>query len=325
MNRVLVTGASGFIGCSLTRHFKSLNYYVIGVTRCIEKLHNISDTGVDEWIHCDISDNQSNLEKLFNNIDYVVHLAGNAHQHGKMTYSDFFIANTKATENLAKIASKQSVKKFVFISSIKVNGDETDIKLNCSYSEESSVNPGDLYGRSKLEAENRLRSICESGSMKYVILRPPLVFGAGVKANFLSLIRIVDTNIPLPFASVKNRRSLIYVDNLVKIIERCIYCDIADNKIYLLKDISVSLPELIKNISQALGKEGILFHFPLSALTLFGMIMGKNNVIRKLLSSLEINDTRIRKELSLSPGINFDDAIKSTIDWYRGRNGIGHN
>lgn len=322
MNRVLVTGASGFIGSSLTRHLRSLGYYVVGLTRNIDTAQLENKTGVDEWVQCDLCDLNNNLHGVLGNIDYVVHLAGNAHQTTRMPYSEYFRINTITTEKLALEASRTSVKKFIYISTIKVNGELTNMGANGAFSEGSGVEPNDSYSLSKYEAEKMLRDICDASLMKYVILRPPLVYGPGVKANFLSLMNVVRYGVPLPMASVKNMRSLIYVDNMIDIIERCLRSDNANNQLYLLKDVSMSLPDLVMQLSRELKSMTFLFHCPVSLLYLASALIGRKSTLEKLVTSLEIDDRKIRKELDWTPRVSFDDSIKATVNWFMRRNDI---
>ena len=325
MIRVLVTGASGFVGSSLTARLRASNYHVVGMTRDIRLARENDRTCVDEWVECNLGDPTANYQTVMENIDFVFHLAANAHQSKQTPYEDYHNLNTVATEKLAKSAAASSVKKFIYLSTIKVNGDFTDSDKNEAFTELSNANPEGFYALSKLEAEKCLTRVCQSSKMSYVILRPPLVYGVGVKANFLSLMRIIKLNIPLPFGTIRNRRSFIYVDNLAEILERCINNEKANNQLYLLKDVTVSLPALIKAISRALGSGTYLFYCPVALLSIAATLLKKKSTLSKLISSLEIDDSKIRHDLDWEPAISFDESIAETADWFVRRNSVSGN
>jgi UDP-N-acetyl-alpha-D-quinovosamine dehydrogenase len=316
MHRILITGASGFIGSSLTAHLKASNYYVVGLTRNKKRAQLNKESRVDDWVECNLNDPNLELDKILKNIDYVIHLAANAHQTKKIPYETYYAVNTVTTELLVKAAAKASVKKFVYLSTIKVNGDITEPGSDTAFTENSDASPSDYYGLSKQEAENRIIQTCESSDMSYVILRPPLVYGAGVKANFLSLMRIISMNFPLPMASIINRRSLIYVGNLSELIEKCLRHDKASNQLYVLKDITISLPDLIRCLSKALNSHTYLLPCPPKLLMFLSALLGKRSVINKLVTSLEIDDEKIRRDLEWEPGISFEESIAVTVRWF---------
>jgi len=316
MKRVLITGATGFIGSALAKYLRPMNYHLVGLTRSIKLLPTNKQNLVDEWIECNLADDEFNYE-VMSNVDYVVHLAGNAHLTKEAAYSEYYRNNTVATKKLATVAAQYSVEKFIFVSTIKVNGDNSESESNFTFTEDSDVNPADYYSQSKYEAEKVLKDICQLHEMDFVILRPPLVYGAGVKANFLSLMRVVNSSMPLPMASLKSNRSFIYVDNLVDIIEKCISSDNLNDSLYLVHDLSVSLPDLLRQLSIAMSSRTILFPFPLSLLSFFCGLVGKKPVLDKLTSSLIINDTKMRNELAWRPKISFEDSIIETVKWFK--------
>ena len=222
----------------------------------------------------------------------------------------------KGTELLLDIAAGSNLKRFVFLSTIKVISGDQKKNPTAGVVEHLSSGPDSFYGQSKLEAENQVRVLASGYNIRYTILRPPLVFGPGVKANFLSLLKILKLGIPLPLGSVETARSLIYVDNLSGIIEKCMVHPAAAGQTYVVKDITLSVPSLIKQISHLMGHKPLLFPFPVKLLRLAGIITGKSSIVDALTGSLEINDDKIRKELDWSSEISFDEALKETVNWY---------
>ncbi len=314
MKSVLVTGASGFIGSRLTKYLNKCGYYVIGLSRS-DKPRPDTKVFVHEWVQCDLSNDIARLDSVLSKVEYVIHLAGNAHEDKKLPYSDYEKINTRSAVNLASKAIKNGVKKFVFLSTIKVNGESTE--ENRAFTESSIVNPVDSYSKSKYEAEKSIQEMCKTSSMSFVIVRPPLVFGEEVGANFLALLKIINSGVPLPFASVKNKRSFIYIDNLTDIIEKCLIPDGINNEIFLVKDFSVSLPELISKISRKLDSKTLLIPVPLKLLYLLASVAGRKGMLDKLVLSLEIDDRKIRSNLNWSPSVNIDQALDVTLKWYK--------
>ena len=239
-------------------------------------------------------------------------LVTNRKERGSL-YTDLKVA----TEKLATAAAHHLVEKFIFVSTIKVNGDNSESESNSTFTEESDVNPTDYYSQSKYEAEKVLKDICRVHKMNFVILRPPLVYGAGVKANFLSLMQVVNSSMPLPMASLKNNRSFIYIDNFVDIIEKCISSENVNDSVYLVQDLSISVPDLLRQLSRAMGSRTILFSFPLPLLSFVCKVMGKSSSLKKLTSSLIIDDKKIRNDLEWKPKISFEDSITETVKWFK--------
>jgi len=215
--------------------------------------------------------------------------------------------NVNATARLAQAAALAGVARFVYVSSVKVHGERTS---GVPFNEHSPLAPDDEYAVLKAEAEAQLLEISGQGGFDLVVVRPPLVYGPGVKANFLRLMRAVERGLPLPFASVSNQRSLIYVGNLADAIVRCVQSPAAVGRIYLLSDgMRVSTPELCKAMGNALGRPARLFSAPLSLLELMPPL-------RRLTRSLEIDDSAIRRELSWAPPFSFEEGIRATAEWY---------
>jgi nucleoside-diphosphate-sugar epimerase len=317
MIAILVTGASGFVGKCLINLLIKKGYFVRAACRSMPQIDSVNNTENYEWQHFDLTDENVDYNSLLENIDIVVHLAAQVHiMNGisKDVVDGYQILNTRGTQVLANEAANRDIKRFIFLSTIKVNGEGSDNRVMKA---EDLPNPQDPYAISKYEAEQALKDIQKIKGMEYVILRPPLVFGPGVRANILRLLTIISKRYPLPFAAIENCRSLIYVGNLADIIVSCVHLPAAANKIYLTKDIDISTPKLIRAIARAFGHHIILFPVPLSMLTMAGIITGRTSTINRLTGSLVIDDSPVRKELNWKPAFNIEEAMKKTVTWYR--------
>lgn len=311
MIKVMVTGASGFVGKSL---IKELNKRDISTVAAGRKL--LSTAKVFMVIPDCLA--KGIWEKPLLNCDAVIHLAARVHvMHDKTVNPlDAFLAvNLYGTVNLATAAAKAGVKRFVFVSSIKVNGEFTEDQ---PFTESDLPNPKDPYAVSKYEAEKALREIEQETGMQVVILRPPLIYGAGVKANFAALLKLVDKKLPLPLADINNKRSFIYVNNFVDAIITCATHPNAAGQTYLVSDSEdVSMPQLIKKIAVALNRPGYLFSFPISIMRFFAKFVGKSASADRLTESLLIDSTKIRQELGWKPPFTMAEGLKVAADWYR--------
>jgi nucleoside-diphosphate-sugar epimerase len=250
-------------------------------------------------------------------IDTVIHLAARVHVMKETTddpLSEFRYVNTAGTEHLARAATKAGVRRLMYISTIKVNGERT---IGAPFTEEDEPAPEDPYAISKWEAEQALqRSGSESG-LEIVIVRPPLVYGPGVKGNFLRLLKLVDRGIPLPFNMASNRRSLIALDNLVDLLVRCIQSPQAVSQTFLAADgEDLSTPELIRSIAKALGRRARLFPFPPFLLRLGAKLLGVEEITSRLFGSLAIDSTKAKKLLNWRPPVSVQDGLQLTASWY---------
>lgn len=309
--KVLVTGASGFVGKSVVKYLKLGNEYVVAASRSLnfcdaDESFSITDySAKDIWL------------KPLAGCDVVIHLAARVHvMHDKSSnpLEAFLEANLYGTINLANQAAAAGVIRFVFVSSIKANGEFTEGK---AFVETDKSNPQDPYAISKWEAEKALRVIEKETGMQVVIVRPPLVYGAGVKANFASLLNVVNKKLPLPLASINAKRSLIYVDNLADAIIVCAIHPKAAGQTYLVSDgEDVSISQLIKKIAHALDKPSYLLTFPVSIMGFFASLLGKRSSIDRLTQSLIIDSSKIRQQLDWKPPFNMDQGLKITADWY---------
>lgn len=316
MKKILVTGASGFIGKNLIEKLVELNLFVRGTVR---KLSSVYTRNNLEYFFIKDINKVSNWNKALKDIDCVIHCAGKAHEMNSKKYSNSdFLINIEGTKNLAEHAAKAGVKRLIFLSSIKVNGENSnkfesnDKKkiLTNAFKYNDLPSPGDFYSLSKFEAEKELWKISTKKELEVVVLRLPLVYGRGVKGNLASLIKLINLNIPLPFSLVKNKRSLISIDNLVDLLVKCINHPNAAGRTFLVSDDQdLSTPELIKLISSAMGRKSFLFPIPLFLLKLLGSIFGKQKEINRLIGSLRIDNTYTKETLNWFPKVTVKEGI----------------
>jgi nucleoside-diphosphate-sugar epimerase len=312
---VLVTGATGFVGRPLCEKLLTTFGLVRGAVWIAEPATDLS-AGVQPSPIEAIGPNTYWSEAL-SGIDTVVHLAARVHVMDDTTEDPleaYREVNVTGTETLARQAVACGVKRLVFISTVKVHGEETDVP----YTEEDALAPEDPYGVSKQEAEDMLRQIAVETGLEVVIIRPPLVYGPGVKANFLRLIGIIQRGIPLPLACLHNRRSLIGLGNLVDAIINCATHPRATGNSYLVSDgEDVSTPELIRMIATAFGRPSRLFPVPLPLMRLAGTLTGKRAAVDRLAGSLTVDTTKIRRELGWQPPYTMAQELAETAEWFR--------
>jgi len=281
--QLLITGANGFVGKALLNILHEGDYRLRTASRNCRDDGFYENQTVDDVVFFDLDDENYNYDKLLDDVDVVIHLASRVHVMDRQDneLKAYRKTNYFGVKKLAKEAAGRGIKRFVFISSIKVNGER-----NCSdgkgrflaFNEDDVPRPQGAYAMSKLEAEDAIRKICREAKMEFVILRPALVYGPGVKANFLTLLDAVNKKYPLP-ASVKNKRSLLYVGNLAHAISLCVSCPETANQTYLISDTEVSVPELVRKIASLLGKKALLFPFPVKLLKTIASLTGKRQRI----------------------------------------------
>jgi len=305
---VLVTGATGFVGVVVCRRLLADGHKVYGTVR-----------GNRPPPHGVIARPITGLEKypsgLLNNIEAVVHLAARVHVIGdraRDALSEFRLVNTEATLALAEAATR-SAQRFVFMSSIKVNGDG---RGDIAYSEGDAAAPADPYGRSKWEAELGLRALAERSGLKTTILRPPLVYGRGVGGNFLMLLKAVARRWPLPFAAVDNLRSLIHVENLADAVSLVLGASAGTCDTFLLGDGDISTPELIRRLSTAMDRRPRLWSIAPAMLAAVGRLSGQGAAIDRLIGSLRVDSSLIRTRLGWSPPVALGDGLSDVARWY---------
>lgn len=313
MSKILVTGSTGFVGKSLIPALILSGHQV----RC-------AVTQKTEWIHCeqvvvDRLENQIDWNEALDGIDVVIHLAARVHimnEKNKSPLDEYIKINSVSTRNLAEQAAKKNVKRFIFLSSIKVNGEET--LANCPFTEASIPCPNEPYAISKLYAEHYLQAISRTTNMEVVILRPPLIYGPGVKANFLKMIKLVNKNWPLPFGKVHNKRNFVYIDNLISAITTVISLPNAANQIYLVADNdALSFSDLLNQIAKEMKLKSNLFSLPVSVLNCFFRLPGLKKFSSRLLGSLEVSNLKIKSDLGWEPPVSTYEGIEKTVKWYQ--------
>lgn len=307
--KIAITGANGFIGNACSNYLSTKSFQ-------IKKIQRIREPGA-YYINSLSPDND--WSEALNGVDIIIHCAALVHENKVMNnnlerYNEF---NAISTFNLAKQAAKNNVKKFIFLSSIKVNGDFTS--KNKPFVEPFLCNPIGCYGLSKLNAEIYLRDLSLNSNLQTIIIRPPLIYGEGVKANFLSLIKLIEKRIPLPFASTNNLRSFLYIENLCDFIYEIIKSEIQfKSKTFLLSDSeSLSTTELIKYIANGLNVNANLFYVPKKVLNLSAKLLGKDDKLSKLIDSLVINPEPSYKFLNWHPPFTIKEGIYKTAQLYK--------
>ena len=315
--KALVTGASGFVGRALCSHLVAHGLDVVGTVR---NLPGTPVSGVSYRIVAEMSAS-TDWSDVLTGVQAVIHCAARVHvmrDHVQDPLMEFRHVNTLGTETLARAAARCGVKRLVFLSSIKVNGESASPDM--PFDQISPAKPQDPYAISKWEAEQALTRVAAETGLEVAVLRCPLVYGPGVKGNFLRLLQAVDRGIPLPFALARNRRSLIYLDNLTGAIATCLAHPAAAGKTYLVSDgEDVSTAELIDRIARALGNPSRLWPCPLGLMKLVGMMTGKSDEVARLLGSLCVDSSRIRNELGWAPSYTLAQGLAETVRWFRRR------
>ena len=309
---VLVTGATGFVGQTLVRRLVSHEGHEV---RCaIRKQRD----GLEGTTHVHVVgevDASTDWQRALVDVDCVVHLAARVHvvrDHCHDPLMEFRRVNTKGTLNLARQAVLAGVKRFVFISSVKVNGESTN--PGKAFSEADAPNPQDAYGRSKQEAEQGLRQLSADTGMEVVIIRPPLVYGLGVKANFASLTRAVQRGWPLPLGAVHNQRSFVGIDNLVDFIVTCLEHPAAANETFMVSDgEDLSTPDLIRRMARAMNRPARLLPVPVWALQAGASLLGKGDAVQRLCGNLQVDISKSRTLLGWNPPVSVDEGLRRAM------------
>lgn len=316
MHHVLITGANGFVGRNLCALLVKNGFAVRGCFRNVQRASSMP--AVSDIVESGEIDATTDWLGALDGIDAVVHLAARVHIMNDASIDPlaaFRETNVKGTRRLAEQAARSGVKRFIYLSSTKVCGEETH---EAPFTSRSTPAPEDPYAVSKLEAENFLKDLAARTAMQIVIIRPPLVYGPGVGANFLRLIRLTEKGLPLPFASVNNRRSLLFVLNLCDFIRCCLLKPLERENTFTIADGSaVSTPELIRELARCLGKQAILLPVPVRLLRWVGAILGKGAEIARLCDSLEIDMSEARSALDWTPPFSMSQGLQQTVDWYR--------
>ena len=317
---ILVTGANGFVGKALCEEALLRGFNTYGATRLKCKLpagiNNVVMGNIDEF---------TDWQHALVDCDVVIHLAARVHvmnESSQDPLTEFRRMNVFATEQLARISAANGAKRFVYVSSIKVNGEQTYTPQSSHlparaikfFNEQDIPAPQDPYGISKWEAEQTLHRVAMETGLEVVIVRPPLVYGPGVKGNFAQMISILKRGIPLPFTSVRNKRSLVYVGNLVDALLLCATHPAAPGQTYLVSDgEGLSTSDLLRKLAVAMGKSPRLFTCPTSLLRWAGRLVGKTDQMGRLLGSLQVDSSKIRRELGWMPPFSVDDGLKASV------------
>lgn len=308
---LLLTGATGFVGQHLVSALIQRN-----LPHQIAVRNQAGNSAHSEYISVGDINAHTAWSKALEGVTDVIHLAARVHitqETSSDAYAAFRAVNTAGTLNLARQAAAAGVRRFVFLSSVKVNGEGSPH----AYRVTDTPAPQDAYAVSKWEAEQGLWEISAKTSMQLVILRIPLVYGSGVGANFLQLLQTVNKGWPLPLGGIENRRSLLYVGNLVDAILVALEHPDAANKLYLLSDgQDVSTTELIEFMAQALHKSSRLLSVPKGMLRLVASLMGKSSAVDRLFGSLYLDSAKIQRELQWKPPFSIQQGLAETVQWF---------
>jgi nucleoside-diphosphate-sugar epimerase len=312
--RVLVSGASGFVGRHLCRVLLEHGHELVALVRPGYRLSEpIQATPRLTMRTLDDIGGKVDWPTILAGTDAMVHLAAIAHRGG-VPLAELLRTNVHATLALAEASARAGVR-FVFLSTVKVHGEDSGAG---AFSEASPLDPGDQYAQSKAQAEGRLRALSKSTGMPLVILRPPLVYGPGVKANFLRMMQWIAAGRPLPLGAVRNRRSLVYVGNLVDAIHCCLQRVEEREAVYLIGDTeNVSTPELVLRIGDALARKPRLYSVPPRWLRPLAMMVGRSDEFLRLAGNLVLDSSLIRAKLAWSPPFTQQQGLAETARWFR--------
>lgn len=312
-----MTGANGFVGTALCERLLAGGFDVTAVSRARGR----EVQGIQQR-YASLDDPDS-LVAAFSGAACVVHLAARVHVMNEMgadALSEFRRVNVAGSVTVARAAATAGVRRIVYVSSIKVNGERT--LPGEPFSSRSVPKPIDAYGISKLEAEAALAILASETGFELVIVRPVLVYGPGVKGNFLTMMKWIEKRIPLPLGSVKNRRSIVGVDNLADLLVATVTSPAAAGRTFLVSDgEDVSTAELIRRLAKAMHRPAILVPVPLGMLTAFAALVRRGEQARRLLESLQVDISETRSVLSWEPPYRMADLLSRTVRGFGGQHG----
>ncbi|SHO52254.1 NAD-dependent epimerase/dehydratase family protein [Desulfopila aestuarii] len=321
--RILLTGASGFVGRHLLPALLDQGHDLVCSFRSTTFERDRKRCVDVNPVVFPIIDHNTDWRQALQQVGVVAHIAGMAHIRTKGPfdlYDQFLQSNTLLTVNLARQAAESGVKRFIFLSTIGVNG-SCNIGMR-PFRETDEPGPNNSYCLTKLKAEQELRQIEAETGMEVVILRPPLVYGPHVRANFLSLMNIIHRGIPMPFANVNNSKSFISIGNLVDAIMTCLAHTNAAGQTFLVCDNeAISTPELIRMIAAAMGKRATLFPMPKAFVNLLCRMLGKERLYEQLWGTLRIDSGHIRERLQWAPKISLQQGLSQSVEWYLQKQG----
>lgn len=304
--KVAITGANGFVGQAVYRRMQADGHVPLAIVR--------APSGISgEVVSGDLAQARFVPGQL-DGIDAVIHLAARTHvmdETAPDALGAYRAANVEGTRAILDAAIAAGAKRFVFMSSVKAMGERT--QPGAPFTPETTPRPEDAYGVSKLEAETLVRERCEAAGVEWTILRPPLVHGPGVKANFARLVALVARQLPLPLGSLRNRRSIVHVDNLAAAAVQACQAPGAANRLLLIADATLSTPELIRAIATAAGVRARLVQIPPMLLNLAGRLTGKQAMVERLCGSLELDVAASWEALGSTPDLPPDAAIRQTV------------
>lgn len=315
MTTVLVTGANGFVGQHLVNYLCQQGHQVVATTRTAEagfdspRVRSVSVgeiTATTDW------------SSALNDVESIIHLAARVHvmrEQAVDPISAFRQVNTAGTLRLAQQAAEAGVKRFVYLSSIKVNGEHTTTH---PFSEADSAEPQDPYAQSKWEAEQQLLALAAKTGLEVSIVRPPLVYGPEVRGNFLRLLGLTAKAWPLPLASIENRRSLVNIHNLCSLLETCMQHPEAGGEVFLVSDdCDLSTPQLLRMLATAMDRPCRLWPFPPVILQVVSKLLGQEAVWSRLAGSLQIDISKARQRLGWEPVTSVERGLAETVAWYQ--------
>lgn len=316
MKPILITGVTGFVGRSLANMLLKRGLKIRGTSRRAPTTSK--EYGDIDLVSVSPIGPKTDWSHALKGVEVVVHLAARVHMlknSAENSAAEYHVINTQATERLARSADVAGVKRFVYISTIKVNGEQT---ITTPFVETDEPQPKDFYAVSKYEAENVLQQVSRETGLEVVILRPPLVYGPYVKGNFLRLIKLVHSRLPLPFAGASSRRSFISVNNLSDAIACCIFHRKAATEIFLVSDQqALSIEDIVRKIANAFGHHVYLFSVPNRLINTVAKMSGKEELVQRIYGSLQIDSSKLSKLLDWFPPFSIGDEIKNTVCWYK--------
>lgn len=312
MKRVLLTGANGFVGRSLCAALGQSGYEVRAAVRTADA----AVAGAVQAVSVGEISAQTQWQCALDGVDFVIHAAARAHRVNdpKRNSGLYTSTNTEGTACLARAAAAAGVQRLVFLSTVKVNGEENDAH---AYTATDEPRPQDAYGMSKWLAEKAVNEVCAQTNMQAVIVRPPLVYGPGVRANFLRLMQWTDAQRPLPLGCVHNRRSLISIWNLCDLLINLLTNPAAGNGTWMASDgDDLSTPELVRRLAAAMRRRTRLVPVPVILLRTLGLITGHSSEVSRLCGSLAVDISQTRSALGWSPPLSVDEGLSRTVAWY---------